>query len=197
MNGTSTSRAGVLDRMVHAVEQVRERLLRVSRALRGAGVTHVIVGGHAVAAWVATVDEGAVRNTRDVDILVRRTDFPAVRRALEAAGFVHRHAAGLDLFLDTPDGNPRHGVHVVFANEYVRAGEVSPSPDVSESSDMGELRVLNLDALVRVKLTAYRDKDRTHLRDLIDVGLIDRAWVDRLGGVLGERLRALLDTPEG
>ncbi|HEY4262062.1 MAG TPA: hypothetical protein VGM98_17970, partial [Schlesneria sp.] len=60
----------VLDRMVQAVEKVRERLLRTARALDAARVPYAIIGGNAVAAWVATVDEAAVRNTRDVDILL-------------------------------------------------------------------------------------------------------------------------------
>jgi hypothetical protein len=33
-----------------------------------------VAGGNAVAAWVATVDPSAVRNTQDVDILLRRAD---------------------------------------------------------------------------------------------------------------------------
>src|SRR5882762_3148452 len=109
--------------MVDAVELVRQRLLKASAALRGAGIAYAVVGGNAVAAWVATVDEAAVRNTQDVDILIRRADFPAAVAALNAAGFVHRHAAGLDLFLDGPAGNPRQAVHVIFASEFVRKGE--------------------------------------------------------------------------
>ena len=27
-----------------------------------------------------------------------------------------------------------------------------------------------------MKLTSFRDKDRTHLRDLISVGLVDESW---------------------
>jgi hypothetical protein len=46
-----------------------------------------------VAAWVSRVDEAAVRNTRDVDILIRRRDLPADVEAMSKAGFVHRHAA--------------------------------------------------------------------------------------------------------
>ncbi|MDX2130688.1 MAG: nucleotidyltransferase family protein [Planctomycetota bacterium] len=197
MTHSPSSRTGVLERMVNAVEQVRQRLLRVSRALRAGGVPHAVVGGHAVAAWVATVDGGAARTTQDVDVLIRRADLERCRAVLEGAGFVYRHAAGMDLFLDSPQSSPRQGVHLVFANEFVRAGEAAANPDVEDASDMGELRVLNLHALVRIKLTAYRDKDRTHLRDLIGVGLIDRAWADRLPEPLAERLRALLDTPDG
>ena len=41
------------------------------------------------------------------------------------------------------------------------------------------------------------DKDRTHLRDLIEVGLLDASWVARLPSELGVRLQHLLDNPEG
>src|SRR5688572_8819108 len=101
-----------LERMVNAVEKVRQRLLRAAAALRAARVPYAVAGGNAVAAWVSTVDESAVRNTQDVDVLIRRQDLPAVKLALEAAGFVHRHAAGLDLFLDSAAAKPREAVHI-------------------------------------------------------------------------------------
>src|SRR6202162_4621097 len=78
----------ILDRMERAVAKVRERLLRATAALNEAGVPYAVVGGNAVASWVATIDEGAVRNTRDIDLLVRRCDLPAITAALEHAGFV-------------------------------------------------------------------------------------------------------------
>jgi len=93
-----------LERVVNAVEKVRELMLRAAGALARAGVPKAVAGGNAVAAWVSTVDEGAVRNTQDVDILIRRSDFAAVRLALEGAGFAYRHAAGLEIFLDGPRG---------------------------------------------------------------------------------------------
>ena len=43
-------------------------------------------------------------------------------------------------------------------------------------------RVLRLDALVSMKLTSYRLKDKVHLMDLLDVGLIDDSWFARLPG---------------
>src|SRR5262245_12922606 len=88
MSNTVTMPWEFLDRMEAAVAKVRERLLRATKALNDAGVPYAVVGGHAVASWVATVDEGAVRNTRDVDIMVRREDLPIVKVALEKAGFV-------------------------------------------------------------------------------------------------------------
>jgi hypothetical protein len=48
-----------------------------------------------------------------------------------------------------------------------------------------------------MKLTSFRDKDRTHLRDLIGVGLVDESWRLKLPDELAARLQALLDTPDG
>src|ERR1041385_3797226 len=124
-------------RMIAAVEKVRDRLLRAVRALEQANIPYAIAGGNAVAAWVSRVDEAAVRNTRDVDILLRRADLEAASRALECAGFLYRRAAslgrpgGLDLFLDGAGGSPRDALHVVFASEKVRPDSLVPSPDVT------------------------------------------------------------------
>lgn len=57
-------------------------------------------------------------------------------------------------------------------------------------------RLLTLGALVRMKLTSFRDKDRTHLRDMFDVGLLDGSWSTRLPSELAERLQQLIDNPE-
>jgi hypothetical protein len=186
-----------LDRVVNAVEKVRQRLLRATAALNAAGVDYAVAGGSAVALWVSRVDEGAVRNTQDVELLVRRSDFGLVLAALEAAGFVYRHVAGLDVFLDGPDAKAREAVHLVFANEKVREHESVPAPDVAESEATAAYRVLSLEALVRIKLTAFRRKDQVHLLDLIAVGLVDGSWVARLPADLGRRLQQLLDDPNG
>lgn len=166
-----------LDRVVRAVELVRQRLLRATAALEAAGVPYAVAGGNAVALWVSRVDVSAVRNTSDVDLLVRRADLEAIQSALVGAGFTYRHVKGIDFFLDGPAGRPRDGIHLIFDGELVRPGEALPNPAVSESVAGGEYRVLNLRALVQIKLTAYRDKDRTHLRDLIEVGLVDASWL--------------------
>jgi len=186
-----------LERVVSAVEKVRQRLLKTAAALKAAGVPYAVVGGNAVALWVSRVDEAAVRNTRDVDILIRREDLEAARAALESVGFVHRHVAGMEVFLDSPDAKPRDAVHIVFANEKVRPPEPLANPDVTESEQTDQFCVLALEALVRIKLTAFRDKDRTHLRDLIEIGLVGADWLTQLPPVLADRLRLLLETPEG
>jgi hypothetical protein len=187
----------LLDRMERAVNKVRDRLLRATAALDAAHVPYAVIGGNAVATWVSRVDESLVRYTQDVDILIRRTDLASAITALEPAGFIYRHAASIDMFLDGPGAKARDAVHVIFADEKVRAEYVAPAPAVDESVTTDPYRVLALDALVRMKLTSFRDKDRTHLRDLIDARLVDGTWPNRFPPELGTRLQQLLDTPHG
>jgi len=185
------------ERALLAAEKVKERLKRSTAALEQAGVPYAVAGGNAVAEWVGRVDEDAVRNTRDVDILIRRADLPLAKAALEPAGFVYCQSFGVDMFLDGPDGRPTSAVHLLFAGEPVRTNDPAIAPDVGDSERGPEFRVLSLPAVVRMKLTAFRDKDRTHLRDLIGVGLIDQSWTARLPPDLAARLQQLLDNPNG
>src|SRR5438067_4462581 len=161
------------ERMIRAVEKVKERLLRAAAALERAGIPYAVIGGNAVAAWVSRVDESAVRNTQDVDILIDRQDLDRAKTALAAVGFIYRHSAGIDFFLDGPGARARDAVHVIFGREKVRREYAFAAPDVAETEQDKEFRVLTLEALLRMKLTSFRDKDRTHVRDLIGVGLVD------------------------
>lgn len=189
--------ADLLDRMVRAVEKVRERLTRATAALEAAGIPYAVVGGNAVASWVARVDEAAVRNTQDVDILLNRSDLEAAKEALSKVGFVFRHVKSIDMFLDGPDARARDAVHILYAGEKVRQIDETPAPRIEESEATSSFRVIALESLLRMKLTSFRDKDRTHIRDMIDVGLVDESWLDRLPAPLAERLQQLLDDPEG
>ena len=185
------------ERAIMAAEKVKERLRRATRALDAAGVPYAVVGGHAVAEWVGRIDEDAVRPTRDVDILIRRTDLPAARTALEAVGFIHYNLLDLDTFIDGPQGKPSGGIHILFAGEKVRSEDEYLLPEIGQSERASEFQVADLEALLRMKLIAWRDKDRTHLRDLIGVGLIDATWPARFSPTLAARLQELLDNPNG
>jgi hypothetical protein len=185
-----------LDRMVSAVEKVKERLVRAAGSLDKAAVPYAVIGGNAVAAWVAKVDEAAVRNTQDVDILLRRSDLEAASAALASVGFIQRHVKGIDLFLDGPGAKARAAVHVIFANEKVRPEYVCSTPDVTESERGDSYQVLALPALIRMKLTSFRIKDKMHLLDFIDVGLIDQSTVATVPPELAARLQELIDNPD-
>jgi hypothetical protein len=178
------------------VEKVRARLDRAVAALESAGIPYAVAGGNAVAAWVSRVDEAAVRNTQDVDILLRREDLEAAKAALTAAGFVFRHVKNVDMFLEGPNAKARDALHVIFAREKVLPDYIAPSPDVTEIDSAGPFRVVDLEPLVRMKLTSYRLKDRVHLLDMIGVGLIDDSWTRRFPPQLAARLQELLDNPE-
>ena len=186
-----------IERMYRPVELVRDRLKRATAALEQAGVPYAVIGGNAVAAWVTLVDASAVRFTQDVDILLARGDLEAAKAALAPAGFIYRHVARIDMFLDGPDARARDAVHVIFAAEKVRAEDPVAAPLVSESQTGDGYCLLSLEALVRMKLTAYRRKDQVHIEDMIGVGLIDATWPARLPPELATRLQQILDTPDG
>jgi hypothetical protein len=185
-----------LDRMVRAVEKVRDRLLRAATALESSGVPYAVIGGNAVAAWVSRVDEAAVRNTQDVDILLRRGDFDRARSALEQAGFVYGSAMDVVFFRDGPNAKVREAVHILIAGEKVKPEYASPTPDVDQSHQGDDFRVIELAPLVEMKLNSWRRKDQVHLLDLIAIGLVDQTWPARFAPELGERLQELLDNPE-
>jgi len=184
------------ERMIQAVEKVRERCNRAARALEAAGIAYAVIGGNAVANWVSRVDEGAVRNTRDVDILIRRVDLGSAKSAMDAAGFDYDRVAGVDLFVERPDGKPSDGIHVLFAGEKVKEADPIPTPEMTETEEGVAFRVLSLEALIRMKLVAFRLKDQVHLQDMARIGLIDHTWPERFIPVLAERLRQILANPE-
>lgn len=185
------------------MEAVKQRLRRAAEALGSAGVSYAVIGGNAVAAWVGSVDSSVVRSTVDVDILLRREDLDSAKAAMAAAGFVHRRVAILngrghiEMFLDGPGAKAREAVHVIVANEKVAENDPVSAPDVNEAEQVAGYRLVTLEALIRMKLVAFRDKDRMHLRDLLSVGLFDQSWIHRYPPELAAKLQTILDDPEG
>ena len=136
--------------------KVRERLLRATAALEQAEVPYAVVGGNAVASWVATVDEGAVRNTRDIDLLVRRSDLPGVTAVLEGAGFVAGELLDVVMFRDGPEGKPSEAIHLLFSGEKTRPDHLLPAPEIQTVDDPANFRVITLESLVVMKLMSNR-----------------------------------------
>jgi hypothetical protein len=176
-----------------ALDDVTDRLQRIARALEEARVAYALVGGQAVALWVATKDPAAVRTTKAVDILLRREDLPRARAAAASVALDYFEVVGVGMFLERSDPNPRKGVHLLWAGEKVRPEYPLPSPSV-EDREMLEpgKQVVSLAGLVRMKLMSNRDQDRVHLRDLIEVGLVPRDLLQTLPPELASRLDALL-----
>ena len=176
-----------------AIEDVTNRLRRITAALEEEAVPYAVVGGQAVAMWVATREPAAVRTTKDVDILIRRGDLPLARAAAKAADMDYFEVLGVGMFLDRDDPNPRHAVHLIWAGEKVRPEYQHPSPGIEERRTIAPgLCAISLAGLTRMKLLSNRDQDRVHLRDMIDVGLVGRELTAELPPDLAARLEALL-----
>jgi hypothetical protein len=185
------------DRMERAVEKVNERLRKTVAILEASGIPYAVVGGHAVRAWVAQVDEAAVRTTRDVDIMIEPQSLPALKTAMEAGGFHYRETAGVPMFVEQPDGSAKDAVHVILTGEMIRLNDFEANPDLSSSARSGEFQTLSFESLVRMKLNSFRLKDRVHILDMISVGLIDNTWPGRFPEPLRDRLQELIDNPDG
>ncbi|MBN1343983.1 MAG: nucleotidyltransferase family protein [Phycisphaerae bacterium] len=172
-----------------AVDRVERRLRRVTAALDAAGIRYAVVGGNAVAAWVARVDPGATRATKDVDLLVERSDLEAITSTIQGLGFERQDLRSLVRFIDPDEPSRRSGVHLVWADELVRPSYACPAPSMTEAvQDPEGFWVLDLPALVRMKLTSNRDIDRAHVGDMLSVGLLTDAFDEVLPAVLRERL---------
>jgi len=191
-----SEQAEILARIVRAEKKVRVRLARVSGLLSQAQISYAIIGGHAVAAWVATKDESLARATRDVDVLVRSEDLLHIREVLEAAGYDNRHVEEMDLFLEDRDAKVGDAAHLIFSGKKVRPDHALPTPDVEDSGIGEEFSVIPLESLVQTKLVAWRRKDRVQLRDLVGVELVDSSWPQRFQEPLGSRLQELIDNQE-
>ncbi len=166
-----------------AIERVQQRLRKVTAALDAAGIRYAVVGGNAVAAWVGRVDPGATRATKDVDLLVSRQDVPRITAVITGLGFTREDLRDIVLFTDPQEPSRKSGVHLVWAGERIRPSYTVLSPTVDEAvRDPEGFLVVDLPALVRMKLTSFRPIDQVHIADMLGVGLID------------ERVRAALPT---
>ncbi|HEX3599941.1 MAG TPA: hypothetical protein VHU84_07345 [Lacipirellulaceae bacterium] len=191
---SAATAADVWKRYTMALDDIADRLHRITSAFQIAKVPYAIVGGQAVALWVATKDPAAVRTTKDVDVLLPRTGLPIARGAARTVEMDFFETMGVGMFLDRRDPNPRHAVHIVWAGELVRPGDTVAAPGVADQITLpGDYHVVSLAKLVEMKLMANREQDRLHLRDLIDVGLVDRPLLAALPGELTPRLEKLLD----
>lgn len=156
-----------------AIERVEQQLRLIASALDAAGVRYAVIGGNAVATWVAAIDEHAVRNTKDVDILVDRASLAQIDAAVRGCGYYLDSVGDIPVLLEQSNPKPSRGVHLLIAGERVRATDVvtAPSVDRAVRSDRGYW-VIDVASLLTMKLIAFRRHDQVHIEDMIRVGLI-------------------------
>jgi hypothetical protein len=174
-------------------EQLTQIGERACRALQTAGINYRIIGGLAVLFHVQARDPLAARLTKDVDLAVDRADIARIAEAVRGIGLEYRHTAGVDMLVDAAAPSARSAVHLVFIREKVRPHYPEAVPDFSEPPAVAENGILLVPVadLVKMKLTSFRQRDKTHLIDLDSVGLITPNIEAGLPEELRTRLRGL------
>ena len=169
---------------------------KVADMFTAEGVPYEIIGGMAVAAHIDRVDRDQVMLTRDVDIMIDRSDFEMVKEAAPRHGFHFRHAAGLDMLLHGDEKKAIRGVHLLFSCERVRPNQ-TPNPSLTPERITlygKQVSVVPVADLVRMKLNSNRDKDRVHIRAMDAVGLITADVERALPAELHSRLQHIRGT---
>jgi hypothetical protein len=161
----------------------------VERAFASAGIEYRVVGGLAVYLYVEEREPDAGRLTKDIDITVRREDLTAIARAVEPFGLQYRHVAGVDMLVQAGQPSARRAVHMIFSGERVREEYSEAAPEIGGCRILQGVRLVPAEDLIRMKLTSFRSKDETHLRDLDEAGVITPEIESGLSPIQQERLR--------
>jgi hypothetical protein len=170
------------------VEQLFDLAGRVEAAFAAAGLEYRMIGGLAVYLYMEEAEPDAGRLTRDIDIAVRRQDLDRIAQAVEPFGMQYRHVAGVDMLVQAGESSARRAVHLIFTGEKVKASYPELAPAIGPCRTLQGIRLIPLADLVRMKLTSFRSKDETHLKDLDEAGLITPEMEAGLSEVLQARL---------
>jgi hypothetical protein len=170
------------------VEQLFDLAGLVEKIFSSAGLEYRVVGGLAAYLYIEEREPDAGRLTKDIDVAVRREDLEKIAKAVEPFGLQHRHVAGVDKLLQAGKPSARRAVHLVFSGEKVRPEYPEATPALGPYREIKGLRLIPLVDLVRMKLTSFRTRDETHLKDLDEAGLITPEIEAALSPVLAGRL---------
>jgi hypothetical protein len=155
----------------------RSPLLDTARRLHAlfaaAQIPYVIIGG------LSVVRNGAVRTTIDVDVLLRREDWPRARASLDPA-----FETGADQAKDRTNG-----VDVDFLFSGSEWDMLVPLPDPSATTEYDErlgANFLSLRGILELKTAVYLQKKREEgiegaAKDLADVVALVRANGEAIG----------------
>ena len=144
-----------------------DELHAIVAALRGAGLRYAVCGG------VAVTIHGAIRSTKDIDILVARDDVPLALEAVRPLGYTY---VALPMTFDAGTPRERHVQRVskIVGDEHLlldllvaEAAFAGGLDDVIEVAlAEGPLAVVSRDTLVRMKQLAGRAQDVADLEKL-------------------------------
>jgi hypothetical protein len=171
------------------IDRVFLTLRRAQELCDAAGVDYRVVGGMAVFLHLSGVEAVPTRSTNDVDIAIERSALVKLASAAPAHGLEYRQVAGVDMLIEAARPKARTAIHLIFVREKVRPGGVEPIPGLSPPVRTVEgVLLAPIADLVRMKLTSFRFKDKMHLQDLDQAGLINPEIESGLTDVLRHRL---------
>ena len=182
--------------MFEAIERVRQRQSQIVESLARSRVAYALSGSNATFEWVASVEEAAVRQYRNVEFIIRRESLPNATHGLSKIGLIAEERENDVLFRLYPEQRERWTDRALFAGQMM-SGSGSHIPDLGNVSLVNNTCLLPLHTLVEFQLSRWELDDKVDLRDLLDVGLLDDSWLLRLPSPLAERLQELLDDPDG
>ena len=115
-------------------------LRRITEPLEAARIPHALVGGLGVLVHVEEADPTHSVLTRDIDLMIERSELEQVKEITARHGFRFRHSAGLDMLMLGASGRARNAVHLLFSGEKVRPTQVLPNPAI-QAERKGDTRV--------------------------------------------------------
>lgn len=188
------AREGSINPLVEsAMYRITGDLQRIVEVLRHAKAPFEVVGGVAVNAHLMACRQRAQTFvTRDVDLLVQRSELEKIVQAARAAGYQDRRIVGGYMLL-LPGQQPAEAVHLVFSGEKSHSSNLVPHPPVrpEHKSFFGlSIPVAALQDLLQMKLNSFRLKDRVHVGVLDSCGLITPQIEQQLSPAFRERLSA-------
>jgi hypothetical protein len=165
-------------------------LEQIVRALRDAGVNFEIVDGVAVNAHIFPEHRCRSFVTRDIDVLIDRSDLERAATAAEPLGYRARKTMG-GYTLIRVGQKLAEAVNLLFVGEKSKSTQLIPHPHLhpEEKDFLGIVApAAPLQDLLEMALSSFRPKDLVHLEILDESGLITPALEDNLSLALRERL---------
>jgi hypothetical protein len=172
-------------------------LHKIAGILSENNVPYELIGGLAVLVHVEEANSELAALTRDVDLMIRREDLERIKEAAASHGFRFRHTAGVDMLLYGETNSATNAVHLIFSGELVRPNQAAPNPPIAPEKKWihgGEVMVIPVADLVRMKLSSYRLKDQVHIKSMDAAGLITPEVEAKLGEGLLTRLQHVRET---
>ena len=170
--------------------EVQKSLRRITGRLNDLGIDYAVVGG------MALFLHGFRRFTENVGILVTRAGLKKLHEALEGSGYRPPFANSKNL-RDTDNGVR---IEFLVAGEYPGDGKAKPvafPEPATVATEREGIRLLNLEALIELKLASGISGGVERLKDIADVVEVIKmlrlpeAIADRLNPYVGGRYREL------